>query len=59
MEVTVEHIVRALRRARAEAEFMAERFPDYRAPLLRFARETSRVQQELLENMHIGGNAES
>lgn len=48
MEVTVEHIISALERARAEAEIMAERFPDYQAPFLRFAAETSRVQRELV-----------
>lgn len=59
MEVTAEHIISALERARAEAEFLSERFPDYQVPFLQFAAETSRAQRELLTNIQIGDNAES
>jgi hypothetical protein len=48
MEVTVEHIVTAITKARAEAEIIAEQFPEYRSAFLRFAQETSRAQRELI-----------
>lgn len=48
MEVTLHDIVYALTAARANAELMAEQFPDYRTSLLRFVEEASRAQRQLL-----------
>jgi hypothetical protein len=48
MEVTVELIVSAIAKARAEAEMLAEQFPEYQTALLRFAQEASRARRELL-----------
>lgn len=48
MEVTVELIVNAIVKARAEAEVLAEQFPEYQTALLRFAQEASRAQHELI-----------
>jgi hypothetical protein len=59
MEVTVEHIASAIAKARAEAELLAEQFPEHQAAFLRFAQEASRARRELLRNMQIGDNAES
>jgi len=59
MEVTVEHIVNAITRAKAEAEAMAEQFPEYQTALLRFAQEASRAQREFLRKIQTGDNAVS
>ena len=48
MEVTLHGIVHALTAARANAELMAQQFPEYRISLLRFAEYVSRSQRQLL-----------
>jgi len=39
VQLTVEHIVSAIAKARAEAEILAGEFPEYQTALLRFAQE--------------------
>jgi hypothetical protein len=48
MEVTLERILKMITKAGAEAEMMAEQFPEYRSALLQFAQEASRAQRELI-----------
>jgi len=48
VQLTVEHIVSAIAKARAEAEILAGEFPEYQTALLRFAQEASRAQHELI-----------
>lgn len=51
MEVTVDHIVGALMKASAEAEVMAEQFPEYQSAFLRFAEDASRAQREIIRKI--------
>lgn len=48
MQVTVELIVSAIAKASAEAEVLADQFPEYQTALLRFAQGASRAQRELI-----------